>query len=345
MRFLPARLAAAALVLSGVGQAWAAQAEPLATAPSIRLERTELRPGERVVVTLEHWTSPAVTLSVCGNLVKRGAADCNMPASQGVGLERNRPETLTELVVTAPPTTCPCVVRAANAGQSEVAVVPIELIGVPSGPVVDPGTESALAVTVDVREAHRGLVAAARSALGGPTSYAMTVSVRNRSASPVAEPAIAGSAGRSRTEQVVALDLPSPGVISPGGTWRHESRATVPAPVVGRLVWSVVASGAGPPAYAETIVSHFPLPLFALAAVLAADLAVIGWRFVARRRRRDPSSGPPPRRPPGPRRARPYADAGSPRSVRSTDGRRSRSRSPIPRSLMIRRQPSTSSTR
>ena len=74
---------------------------------------------------------------MCGNLAKRGSTDCNMPASQGVRLYHVDDSPLTAFVVSAPPGTCPCVIRASS-DTGEVAYAPIEIRGVPTGPVVDP---------------------------------------------------------------------------------------------------------------------------------------------------------------------------------------------------------------
>ena len=46
----------------------------------------QLQPGDRVIVSLVGWTARNVTLSVCGNLARRGAVDCNLIASQALKL-------------------------------------------------------------------------------------------------------------------------------------------------------------------------------------------------------------------------------------------------------------------
>ncbi len=138
MRREPAALLLIAVILSGAGAAagpaWAQPAE--AGVPTITLATTDLRPGERVVVSLTGWRSRNVTLSVCGNRAARGAADCNLISSQSLKLVSTPGPTLTELVVATPPGTCPCVIRGSSATQDEVASTPIELAGVAVGPII-----------------------------------------------------------------------------------------------------------------------------------------------------------------------------------------------------------------
>lgn len=128
-------LVAVALFLSS-GRGWAQPAAPLG--PSISLQASRAEPGHRVAVALSGWRSRNVTLAVCGNLARRGSADCNVASSQSVRLFEVAAPTRAELVVFSPPVSCPCVVRASDAAQNEVAVAPIELAGVPIGPVVGP---------------------------------------------------------------------------------------------------------------------------------------------------------------------------------------------------------------
>jgi len=257
-----------------------------AAVPTIVLDRAEARTGDRVVVTLSGWTG-AVTLSVCGNLAKRGSADCNQVASQGVGLALHGPTTLAELVLSAPPTTCPCVVRAANATHDQVAAAPIVLTDVPTGPLVDPALAGPpLVVSVTARAVPAGLLGAIRSALGGPTPYDVAVVVRNRGSVTLPRVSLAGSAGRSRSEGD-SFTIPAPGPLVPGQAKRRVIRTILPAPVLGGFVWEVTASGAGPSVHAEDTAQVVPGGLLALTSVLAVDVAAIVWR-----RRRSRSSSP-----------------------------------------------------
>jgi len=297
-----ASLLVAALIAGVAGPTGVARAQTeVGTGPAIALERTDLSLGQGVVVTLTGWTSRTVTLAVCGNLALRGAADCNMVASQAVGLVNIPAPSLTELFVAAPPGSCPCVVRASSTTQREVATVPIDLAGVPVGPVVAPAVGDLVAVSVDVRAADRGFVAAARSTLAGPADYRVTVTVGNLSPETLSDVSLYGSAGRSRIDDAVSFDIPPPGAIAPGQTWAHEVDVTLPAPVLRRFTWRVIASGAGPLVEAEHTMRRLPLGLAVAAALFVADVVAIACRTTLRRRdRRRQSQAPPVAEPPVP---------------------------------------------
>ena len=276
-----AALLAATLVASAVG---AQEGEP--TGPSIVLDRTSIRPGERVLVTLDGFDGTAVTISVCGNRAQRGSPDCNLTASEGLGLDTDGTPTMTEFPVAAPSTTCPCVVMASTTSYGEVAVAPIELIGHPVGPVVGSSTLEAVAVTVDVKRAPRGVLASLRAAVGGPTTYDVTVSVRNRSTATLEKIVLEGSAGRSRDGDLRALDLPPPPALAPGETWTHVARTEVPAPAVGTFAFTVTASGSGPAVSTVQTTRTLPLGLLLVVGMLVVDVGAIAWRRRRRRLRR-----------------------------------------------------------
>lgn len=273
-----------ALVLVG-GSPRAAEAQAQVTGAAIALDKTAVQPGQRVWVTLTGWKAKSVTLSVCGNLARQGSVDCNLAGSQTEKLRPSPESTRTELTVFAPPGTCPCVVRASSAAQEEVAFAPVELVGVPVGPVVGPTLVDPVAVEMDVREAENGLMASLRSALGGEISYDVTVVVRNQSPETLDRISVAGSVGRSDDDTAVSFDVPIPRQLRPGEVWRHQQPVTVPAPVLRRLSWRVIASGAGAPATAQTVTSHFPVAFWILLVLLAVDIAVMSWYFTVRRRR------------------------------------------------------------
>jgi hypothetical protein len=253
--------------------------------PTIELDRTAAGIGEEVVVTLRGWPDRVVTLSVCGNLARRGSVDCNQVASQGVALNRDGSPTLTGFAVPTPPTTCPCVIRASSTRQDAVAVAPIELHGVPVGPLVGTAADPPVRVSLGARRATGGLIGSLRSALGGPTTYEVTVLVHNRSAETLTAVAVAGAATRGG-DDVGALTLPAPGPLEPGATWEQVVRSTLPAPVVGTFGWEVTASGAGPAAHAELARGIRPVWLLVLGLVLVLDVGAIAWRWIGRRRRK-----------------------------------------------------------
>lgn len=276
-------LLVAIMIEVGVSFADAGPSSP--RTPTIVVDRRALKPGERLIVTFNDWVAPAATLSVCGNLARRGSSDCDMVDSQGVGLSLSAPRMLAEFEVSLPPVPCPCVIKASSVSQNEVAFAPVDLIGAPVAPVVDAGRQSPITVTVDTHRAPTGFASALRSALGGRTDYDVTIAVRNRSAETISSVVLTGTAARGRTDIVQSFDIPAPGDLAPGQTRERRVRTSLPAPAVGRFVWSVAASGSGPPVHQEVATRQLPLGLLFMASILVGDLIAIAARRIRRRRR------------------------------------------------------------
>lgn len=277
---------AALMVAWGAGVA-AAQPSP-EPVPRIVLDRTEVNVGDAVVATMSGLQGETVTVTVCGNLARRGSQDCANSSSVGDELLPDGPS-YTQLVVAAPPVPCPCLVRAVANGSRDFAVAPVTIIGHPVGPVVSPDGEPLVEVAVEPRRAVDGPIAMLRSALGGPTRYEVTVSVRNVSTERLDGVVVRGEGVQQLTDDVANLDEVRPGPIEPGATWSTTEVVEVAAPVLGRAHWSVTATGAGPAVEAEETVRHVPWALLVVVPILVLDAAVMSWRVTGgrwRRRRR-----------------------------------------------------------
>ena len=83
-----------------------------------------------------------------------------MVASEGIGLHRDGPTTQRDFVITAPSTTCPCVLRGSSPSNDEVAVAPIELIGHPVGQIVGSPSRQPLEIAVNAEKATSGIFGA-----------------------------------------------------------------------------------------------------------------------------------------------------------------------------------------
>jgi hypothetical protein len=279
MRRAIAALGAAMVVIVASSAAIAAAA----SSPSVSLDRSSVTVGDRIVVTLHDWPQRgAVVISVCGNLARRGSVDCNLADSQGMPMTPYVPP-VTELVVKAPPTTCPCVIRAANSTQDIVAYTPIAIAGLPIGPVVGAVVESPLALEVTVHRAHAGVLPWLRSSLGGPTAYDVIVVVRNKSAEDLPGIRLLARAGRSAHDQARIIEITAPPNLAAGTSWTHTERVTIAAPVVGRFVWTISASGAGPSVTDEAGSHQVPLLLLLLIAAVAGVVTSMIVRWVRRR--------------------------------------------------------------
>lgn len=259
--------------------------EPAAaqTGPSISLDRSEVAPGEPLLVTFQGFESPFVDVVVCGNLAYRGATDCNMTA--GVSKETlsgGRPK-LVELIAHPPPVHCPCIVRATASSGDAFAVAPLvitahpvdDLVGVPEGPLVE--------VEVEAVQADQSLGASLRSLLGGRTRFEATVSVRNVTTGTLGRVALSGSVGHWTDDDAVVLDLEPPAALEAGQTWTQDVVAEVTAPSFGTYQFEVVASGAGASVTGTTAVARHPWLLYLFVVVLVADLVVMVARGIARR--------------------------------------------------------------
>lgn len=263
----------------------AARADVNGAAPTITADRTRVRPGDEVVIAFNGWRSLNATLSVCGNLARRGSPDCDQIDSAGVSLAVGAPRMISEFTVNLPPVPCPCVIEALSIDHSEASFAPIDIVGAPVAPVATAAVRPPV-LAIAVRTASRGIVEALRSTLGGPTSYDVTVVLHNPSTEPISDLALTASAGRNATSQIRSVDLPSSGIVAAGATWSHVTHVVIPAPVIGHFIWDVIASGSGPPVHAEVRTKATPWGLIAVAGLLVADVTLMVARRVRRSRRR-----------------------------------------------------------
>ncbi len=275
-----------ALVLAAaLGEAVGA-AGSTTSGPSVTVDKTAVAPGERVGVTVDGFKARYVTLSICGNAAVRSSSDCNLSASEGLGLDRDGSSTFGTMPVATPPTTCPCVLMASSSDFGEVATAPIELIGHPVGPVVGSGSGQSLTVTVDARRDSQGVVSSLRSALGGPTTYDVTVRVQNVStatADAVTLDSVVTGRGSRDLVDLGEVAVPS---LAPGETWQQNMSARVPAPVFGTIAFESSASGAGPAVASIASATYIPYLLIVLLVVFVIDNAAMAWLWISRRRQR-----------------------------------------------------------
>jgi len=259
----------------------ASAAVPAEAQLSLALSRGEAKVGERVIVRLEGWASASVTLHVCGNLGLRGAPDCDVTGGQGVGMNRSGP-TLTELRVSAPPVTCPCVVRASSSTGSEIQTASLSITGVPVGPIVRPGPPPALlTVSTTVSSDPQGLVGTVRALLGGRSHHRMTILLQNTSDATLSKVFLAVAVGRT-VEDSHPVPVPAVEALKPGEARTYEVPVILAAPRWGRYLWLVTAEGAGPRVGAQTESLAVPWVLYLLLALLALDVVVIAMRKLQR---------------------------------------------------------------
>jgi hypothetical protein len=259
--------------------------------PAVAADRAGAEPGQRTTLTVDGFRSPWVTISVCGNEARRGSVDCNLTGS--VTNEFNDPEQAMVLsyVITAPPTTCPCVIRVVGRDATEIAVTPFAVTGHPRGPLVDPPiVDDLFTVTISARTRASGALDAIRAELGGPTNYEVTVRVTNTTTTPLRQVRLSGSVGPNSQERLTTLDLDDPGLLGVGQTWEQTVAAVVPAPSFGEFEWQVAVSGAGPTVVATVTTTHRPWLLIALVLLAVVSFFAVVIRFWVRHRNRTSGS-------------------------------------------------------
>jgi hypothetical protein len=142
-----------------------------------------------------------------------------------------------------------------------------------------------VAVSIVARSSPAGAVDALRSALGGRTSYLVTVRVKNLATTPLKQVNVSASAGRSATgDSLVSLDLEDPGVIGVGQTWQQTVTVVIPSPAFGTTEWRAAVSGAGPTVVGSSTTKHRPWLLIVLVLVVVMNISLLLIRWRMRRR-------------------------------------------------------------
>lgn len=249
--------------------------------PTMRVSASTTAVGHTIVVTLTGWPTTA-TVAVCGNEARRGAVDCDQIGAVGVP-ESTQGAQQRPVVVAAPPAPCPCVVRAATAGETLVRVVPITIAGMPSAPTVARESGgSALEVTARVVATSHSFAARLQSSLGGPTRRTLVLTLANRGPTPLSGVTVTAAVARD-AQGGEPLQPPNVDTLAPGQSRRLRIPLRLAPPSYGSYVvfGSVYGGGAAVSFAART--TTMPWALILLLAVLLGDLLLL---VVARARRR-----------------------------------------------------------
>lgn len=286
------RVLVAVVFLATVLTVSVAHALPTVTGPTATAERRVVELDSSLRVTLTGFQAEKVTLAFCGNEARRGSGDCNLPASMAEGLATDGVPTIITMRVSAPPVPCPCLVRVWSGFDDEVAVAPITLVGHPIGPVVDTETvNDPFVLSIHAEPADSGSIAWLRSGLGGPQTYRVTATVKNRSTVPLSVGRLSGSAGHTADDDLVDFTFDSPGRLEPGQTWTQDITATLPGPSFGSTKWHLAATTSGAPVSTLSTTTQRPTLLILVVLFLVADVFLLAIRFAIRRRQRSASGG------------------------------------------------------
>ncbi|MFI6821635.1 hypothetical protein ACIBJE_11875 [Micromonospora sp. NPDC050187] len=160
----------------------AAAPAPAATpaAPTVTLDRAEVRPGGRVLVRLTGWPAGTVVIEVCGTVPTGCAVDSSVQTHlSGTGLGG------AALTAAVPPGGCPCQVRVTTLDRRLTAAAPLALTGAPGARPAPAGEHRATTppvVTAVAIERDPGWW----SRLGGPARITLVVRLRNDGTAPAA---------------------------------------------------------------------------------------------------------------------------------------------------------------
>ncbi|QAY71273.1 class E sortase [Xylanimonas protaetiae] len=198
---------------------------------------TEVRVGQPVDVTLAGWPAGVVSVALCGAGAAAGSADCATAQSTVVVVGEDGTGTGTLLGV-APPSSCPCVVRATTLTGQVTATLPVVVPDVATGAVaprpmtVVPTSRLVVAAAAERVGGWRGAVVAA---LGGPADYRVAVTVQNAGDLASTARTVDVVAGRDSLggEVVGRLDVAA---VDPGDALTRELVVRVPAPLAGAYV-------------------------------------------------------------------------------------------------------------
>jgi len=196
-------LAMGALVVPLVGRGGGATTVP--TAATVSVLPRQVAPGDEVAVRLVGWPTGVVTGSICGNEARRDSQDCDLVGSESVAVGGPEP-TAFSLKATVPPAPCPCVVRVTTQGGDVVQTAPLDIAGVPVGPVVGPAPVPAdspsdpVPLVVHARVSTKGarFPESWYGPLGGPARRTLLLTIANHGTSALNGLRFVASAGRGR---------------------------------------------------------------------------------------------------------------------------------------------------
>jgi hypothetical protein len=251
----------------------------------ITLSSQSAAPGSKVVVELNGWPRAALTVSVCGNQATRGTIDCAVTDAQGAEVDAAG-FGVTELVVSAPPVPCPCVVRVATTANDLVRTVPFDVVGAPLGPAIPAsggtGASRSLQVTAHVEDARESWPRSWLPLVAGNASRVLVLRLSNVGDKPLTRLQVLASVGRGKDggEPVPPAKVDE---LPPGAVRTLRLPVTLSAPTWGDYTVHGTVYGLEGPVRFAARTSNEP---WGLLVVAAAILLVVAQMLRRRERRR-----------------------------------------------------------
>ena len=264
-RFAAALIVATAAVLTSAPAVGAQDGKT----PTLQTAAGTYDRGQTIEVEGEHWpANTLLTVELCGNEAANGTVDCDARTSRTVATTRDG-LLRAQLLATAPPSPCPCVVHVFQPQGILDFAVRVGINGVPSAPVSqDTGPERSLEVTSARLTGSNGLAAW----FGAGPERTLELTIENTGDTPIDTAAVRAGWGRSSTPDQ-PIDIADLKPLAPGKSVTVEVPVEMGALSVGRYVAAGRIAGFEGSDF-EASTSTFP---YGLVVVAVVAVGLIGW--------------------------------------------------------------------
>lgn len=248
---------------------------------SVALDRSSVALGDEVTIELSGWPIGPAQIELCGNRAARGTSDCDPMSAAAVEVGADGTGRIA-LLVSRPPSPCPCVIRVSQPSNGATTTVPVEIVGVDVQPDADRTVGGPvrrlelLDVRVDRDESNAAV-------FGFGAGRRVIVTLRNTGTVALAGVTLSGTLN-GRGADGTAVAGPPPFDIPPGAAAQVVVPFELPSPAFGDYRFVGRVDGADDPITFSTATGHTPWGLVNATAVVIAAAVVLGARRRSRRR-------------------------------------------------------------
>jgi hypothetical protein len=287
-RRIAALAAVAILVVVTAPAALAAPLDSRRAAPPPLVYLIPATPGVGEIVTVAGQLWPPGTeilVELCGNLARRGTADCDQLTSVDSSVAADGTIRV-PMTIGHPPAACPCVVKVTDVNQPISVVVPVDLPALPSDDdqVLQeqfPDVHRALKV-VSVKLTGRGPWL---SWFGAAPRRTLVVTIRNTGNVSVTDPDMVLAVGKGSSPTGI-VNAPALGTIAPGTTRTYRIPVDLGSLAVGHYMVAGSVTGFDTAVSFRAKTSTYPWGL-GIIVLLVLQLVLLELRNVVRRRIHD----------------------------------------------------------
>lgn len=248
---------------------------PVPEGPTLTTDRPAYARGQVIRVEGEGWPARTLlTVELCGNEAANGSVDCDA-RNATTGAATADGTLFVDLLASAPPSLCPCVVHVFSPGGAVDLGVRVRIEGVPEGEVTaDELPARRLEVTELGLTRSRGLA----TWFGAAPTGTLRATVANTGEVPVQGAALRVRWGRS-VAGTRTIDADDVGPLAPGETVEVEIPVELEPVSFGRYVVSAGVTGFSG-STETTALSTYPVGLILVVMLLATALVALRvWRF------------------------------------------------------------------